>query len=193
MKKLMLMLLVLGLAAPVAMAVDIVASHSQDFGCGVCHDAHNRNAVTDVPLWGRAASTASLTGYTLTSTARGTISDDTTPADSSLLCMACHDGLSNTSGTGAVADQTAANGYIDTSIMHPISFNYLTVRDANTSFFNDEDSAGSDTVGDVVLYSGSMECGSCHDIHGTNTNSANFALRGSTTTGEDLCKDCHIK
>jgi predicted CXXCH cytochrome family protein len=186
MKKLMLMLLVLGLVAPAAMA-DISNSHSQDFGCGACHDAHNKNDQAP-PLWGRAASTESLTGYTQVSTARGIIGDDTTPAGASMLCMACHDGVSNTSGAGAVADKTVANGYVDTAVMHPISFSYTTFQGANSDFFN---VASGNTVDKVVLYSGSMECGSCHDIHGTNT--SDYALRGSDNTGEELCIDCHIK
>ena len=83
----------------------------------------------------------------------------------------------------AVADETAANGYVDTSIMHPISFSYTDI-DAGTYFTT---AASDSLVGTVVtLYGGKIECGSCHNIHGTNTNAS--ALRDADAN--TLCNEC---
>jgi predicted CXXCH cytochrome family protein len=206
MKKLMLLLLVVGLAAPAVMALNATAldaadtSHSSAFGCGACHDAHNRNlgAVSDAPpLWGRAANTTtSLTAYTLQSTLRGALTIPA-PSGSSLLCMACHDGVTDAGTDAHQINGTSDDGYVNTATMHPISFDYDTFADATSGagkdYFND--SAGTGVIGDVKLFNGKLECGSCHDIHGaTNPNdgTANTdALRGDGT-GQDLCIDCHV-
>ncbi|MHC4212827.1 MAG: hypothetical protein ACYSWP_05555, partial [Planctomycetota bacterium] len=122
MKKVIVLLAVLAMVGP-AMAADISASHSEDFGCGACHSAHNKvslavgGKITEdltgaVPLWGRTITTETLKAYgqgtgTAGSTVRGDVTPGT-PQDESALCMSCHDGATNTGTTGHKI--TKANG-----------------------------------------------------------------------------------
>jgi predicted CXXCH cytochrome family protein len=188
--------LVLGLAAPAVFAdatLDGTATHSKTFGCGACHSAHNKESSdggTGAPLWGRAASVlTALSTYTGLNTSRGTLTL-AAPSGPSLICMSCHDGVSNTAGTGNVASKTESLGYVNTAIMHPISFDYGTFAASNTYFKAETDAE----AGDIVLYgtadNKTMECGTCHDVHSTNTN--DNALRGSDDVGDALCNDCHV-
>ena len=204
MKKMMLMLLIVGLVVPAAMAASLTTlnatSHSAQFGCGVCHDAHNNGIANDTtyaaPLWSGLASTESLTGYSIVGS-RTTGDLTTTPAGTSLMCMGCHDGVSHTSSTSDRNDgcddiaNISANGFVNTEFMHPVSFDYQATALANATYFTAADSAS--LVGEVVLYSGNLECGSCHDIHDSTPadGSTGSALR--TLNSQMLCDDCHIE
>lgn len=181
MKKMAILAIVLLMPVSV-MAANIADSHSQDFGCGACHSAHGSVAPATgsaAPLWGRALTTETLVAYE-----GGSALDVITPgvpAGDSKMCMSCHDGVSNTSGTGAVGS-TKDDGKVDTNKSHPISFQYDTMG----GDFNSEPTSPVKLVGSS---SDQVECSSCHDIHGASLGSP--ALITATTTA--LCNACHVK
>ena len=196
MKKVIVLLAVLSIMGGWAMAA-ITDSHSEDFGCGACHSAHGSVdpcTTTTVPLWGLTVTTELLKAYGDGTTIRGVTPG--APSNESALCMSCHDGATNTSGTGAIIGTTDANdGYVNTLTGHPISFTYSDSNDTN--FENDPVDGGSGSI--AILYDGRVECSSCHDIHGgTNPNNSQpYALRGGLATNDDaedhICKSCHIR
>lgn len=186
MKK-VLMLVLVAMLLPVAAMADISASHSADFGCGSCHSAHNKTSVaagSSAPLWGRTLTTETFTAYNGGSTVNDDITPGT-PTGDSLMCMSCHDAVSNTSGGGAVTSGKA-NGEVDTNTTHPISFVYTGAVD--TGNFR---AGGSLTNGVVLKGTGSdrVECSSCHDIHGDYAGTE-YSLRNSA---ENVCLGCHLK
>lgn len=187
MKKLTILVLVAMLLPVTAMAADITTSHSQQFGCGACHSAHTKTAApaeSAAPLWGRTLTTETLSAY---NSGSGTVGDDITPgtpAADSMMCMSCHDGVSNSSGVGAVGT-TKTEGKVDTSLTHPISFVYTGQVD--TGNFN------ATPTNNIMLKgtsSNRVECSTCHDIHGDSAGST-YALRA--TSVENTCLGCHIK
>ena len=212
MKKVIVLLAVLAMVGSVSMAATLTASHSEDFGCGACHSAHvkvNPNDAANVtgvsvPLWGRTITTETLVGYDANDS--GTLNTTNhlivpgTPKNESLLCMSCHDGVTNNaSGEAHEIDSTTngVDGYVDTSIGHPISFAYATAG-ANANY-----NSTLETNDNVVakLYQGNVECSTCHDIHGSNPNSTpgvDYAIRNanasaSTNPTEAICLSCHIR
>ncbi len=208
MKKVIIAMAVLAIAVP-AMAADISASHSEDFGCGACHSAHVTVPLTIagaikedlsgvVPLWGRTVTTETLKAYGQGTTGAGsTIRGEITPGaptNESALCMSCHDGATNTAGVGhGISGTVKADGYVDTNAGHPISFDYDGATFTSGRFNEPPIASGTSTA---VLENGRVECTSCHDIHGTNLNSANFAIRATALTAasdENICKSCHLK
>ncbi len=212
MKKVIIAMAVLAMAVP-ALAADIAdddGGHSKAFGCGACHSAHVKVPIETshakisealvVPLWGRTITTETLSAYGAGTTTKQDIVPGS-PTNESALCMSCHDGVTNSStaashkideSAGADAAAKKALGYIDTNIGHPISFTYSGAVDTG-NFNNVPITSGTSTA---VLENGRMECTSCHDIHGANINSDNYAIRATTKTTaaeENICKSCHIK
>ena len=213
MKKVIIAMALLAIAVP-AMAADIPddsGGHSKVFGCGACHSAHVKVPIVNdgfnitdagnitVPLWGRTITTETLSAYGAGTTTKQDIVPGT-PQNESALCMSCHDGVTNAAGVGHGIDESAgadaaakkALGYIDTNIGHPISFTYtgaVTVANFNVPPIT----SGTSTA---VLENDRVECTSCHDVHGANINSDNYAIRATTKTTdseEAICKSCHIK
>ena len=114
--------------------------------------------------------------------------------------MSCHDGVTNDSSGGdheiSGNVTNGLNGYVDTSVGHPISFSYA---DANSHADYQDDPQIKDNV-QAKLDQGNVECSTCHDIHGSNPNSVdgNFAIRNanasvSTNPTEAICLSCHIR
>ncbi|MBD3648614.1 MAG: hypothetical protein HUJ31_14440 [Pseudomonadales bacterium] len=148
--------------------------------CSVCHTPHNPSG-TDAPLWDH--NSADTTGWT----AYGTTSQGTVvglPTGISKACMGCHDGVTNLDAYGgAVGTTTLGTAYTGTTAVvgtdmsqnHPVSV-------ANHASYSSPTNA--------VLYSGNVECASCHDVH----NGAGIAmlLRTSNASGA-LCQECHNK
>lgn len=181
MKKMAILAIVL-LMPVSAMAADINNSHSQDFGCGACHSAHGSVAPATgsaAPLWGRALTSENLIAYE-----GGSALDEITPgvpAGDSKMCMSCHDGASNLSGTGAVGTDKV-DGKVDTNKSHPISFQYATLS-------GDFNATPTSPVKLVGTTNDQVECSSCHDIHGASLGSPALIA----ATAEAVCNACHIK
>ena len=169
--------------------------------CVFCHTPHGSATAANqiIPLWNKT--TSSSAGFTMYSstTLQGTV--DATPTGASMACFTCHDGtlavgaminlpndaatISYTAGggvnaTGFIASGTALLGK-DLSNDHPVSITYPATDPGLV--------AVASLPATVKLFSGKVQCASCHDVH-DNTN-APF-LRVSMVNSA-LCTTCHLK
>jgi predicted CXXCH cytochrome family protein len=117
------------------------------------------------------------------------------PNTNSATCLSCHDGFSAVgdmfSGTDVAFPAIAgyANVGKDLRDDHPVSMRFVPVA-------NEIDTVANVTGAGLVLYgtpgNETLECGSCHDPHGTSdglTGGPGF-LRVSAAT---ICAECHLK
>lgn len=175
--------------------------------CVVCHTPHNSDlTVADAPLWNHETST--VTDYNLYSSAtfdsEGGL-DIGQPDGSSKLCLSCHDGtvgLENFGGVGTninlmtgnrrIGDdgEAASPGSAGLSNDHPISFTW-NAADAGLWATSDASGiTGGTTIDADMLFSGKMQCASCHDVHNSN-NVPGLLVKDNTGSG--LCLTCHKK
>jgi predicted CXXCH cytochrome family protein len=165
--------------------------------CRYCHTPHNAvdPATAGVSqLWDRTApATASFTVYdsgTMVNTA-------IQPEGVSLACLSCHDGATAfDSLTGLTV--TGSNTMTDIFPSSTANFGDSLLNDHPVSVALEQGSGGLETVAAVTgagltLYAGTnanqVECASCHDPHGDDTD---FFLRIPSATG-GLCETCHNK
>ena len=173
--------------------------------CEVCHAPHaNLNADTEM-LWNHIDSlTATYTVYsspTLDAVTAGQ------PGETSLLCLSCHDGTVAVDSYGAVPGVqligTFTNGGTAFGATlgndHPVGISYddqldaeLNVDTTAVAFNTAVASAGS--VADL-LFNDVVECGSCHDVHNTQSNAGAVGdgLLRVSNTASALCLACHAK
>lgn len=140
----------------------VMAFHQDQ--CDPCHIPHMAGDSSVVPLWsGTATATAEFINYD-----SDTMDADTNdPANSTLLCLACHDGASRHS----IIAEGDADG--DLSGTHPLEMAYTTALATTDGELVDPNLAGSSptnpahTIADDMLeaVSGKVKCFSCHDIH----------------------------
>jgi predicted CXXCH cytochrome family protein len=179
--------------------------------CVYCHTPHGANTETGAPLWNRATPAGPYTMYDSSTMINDMPSG---PSGLSLACLSCHDGtiavdeiinIPNSGvinslahykmqpgggncgichGGGAVYDATAS--YISTNLSndHPISIGYPT----SPGRFNVPDNALTGWT-DVKLYSGKVECSSCHAVH----DPAIAPFLRKSNSGSLLCTKCHTK
>lgn len=164
--------------------------------CLPCHAPHNAPGGTDVPLWNHALTSAT---YTLYSSATLDAAPGQ-PSGVSKLCLSCHDGTvavdSFGGETGSIFLAGDENIGTDLSDDHPISIVYddaLATQDGDLFAPSTTPSGipGSNgTIQTDMLFNGSLECASCHDVH----NSNNFDdLTLKSNVGSALCLTCHNK
>lgn len=174
-----------------------------------------------VPLWNHAITTTpSFTMYNNgpdepldpqhTSTAKAIAGN---PGSLSMLCLSCHDGSVATNEYGfapAAASErrqgaqrfitSASRAYIggggDLSNHHPIGFDYTQVAAADGG--PDYEIAGTTTqmttnktIGDLLSAGTNMECGTCHDVHNTESQGLKFIWKSDTQSA--FCLTCHLK
>jgi len=158
--------------------------------CIVCHVSHNAaTGVSDAPLWSHTLTSTVFTLYN-----NGTL--DATPSQPSgvsLLCLSCHDGtvaLDSFGGaTGSTFISGGANFGSDLSNDHPIAIPY----GLDTSLVDSGQPSGvtgGTTIDADMLFSGNVECASCHDVHNS---FGNPKLLVKDNTGSALCQTCHNK
>jgi predicted CXXCH cytochrome family protein len=159
--------------------------------CIFCHTPHNAATGVSAPLWNHAVTTATYTLYdsSVSSTFNATPSQ---PGGVSKLCLSCHDGTvaidSFGTRTGTTNMTGSANLGTNLTNDHPISFAYnaaLATADGGLV----TPASASSVVSGIPLFSGNLECASCHNVH-SNTN-GDF-LRASNAASA-LCLRCHIK
>lgn len=169
--------------------------------CIVCHTPHNSNpynipGLTYDPLWNHDADMS--TTYTLYSSATLQAAP-TQPAGVSKLCLSCHDGVtaidSFGSATGTTFLTAADSTFVDTDLSddHPVSFTYNATTPADPEIFDPTTATTplGGTIQDDLLDGGtSLECSSCHDVHGV---TGVPSLLKIANTGSQLCLTCHDK
>lgn len=172
--------------------------------CLPCHAPHTGQKVANVPLWNHEISTATYTLYS--SPTLDAVPGQ--PAGISKLCLSCHDGTvavdsfgmhkgAGSGGRGGTQFIGSSKVFgTDLSDDHPISFVYDTVLaqadgglyDPNVQLSGIPGTSG--TISQDMLYSGTVECASCHDVHNTNNYSK---LMVKLNQGSRLCLTCHNK
>jgi predicted CXXCH cytochrome family protein len=160
--------------------------------CAFCHVPHQSDStVSDAPLWDHTLTTATYTPYS-TITMNETMSGDSTTYGISRLCLSCHDGTvavdsygGNPGGTTLITDVGAwtgvGAGYVSGVLTqeHPISVGTA-----------DPDVRDTPTNAATQLFSGNVECASCHDVH-DQTGLSNLLVL--TNDASALCLSCHNK
>lgn len=159
--------------------------------CIVCHTPHNGDtSVSDAPLWNHTLTSSVFTLYN-----NGTL--DATPSQPSgvsLLCLSCHDGtvaLDAFGGSAGGADFLTGGDSFGTDLSndHPIAIPYAADPNLVPST-QPSGIAGGSTIEADMLFSGNVECASCHDVH----NGYGFnKLLVKSNNGSDLCQTCHAK
>jgi hypothetical protein len=199
------------LSAPLVSAGTIVGS-AHDFSargwgstqlCIFCHTPHNASTtVAAAPLWNHASSVATYTLYS-SATMNATVGQ---PGVTSRLCLSCHDGTvaidSFAARTGTTFVTGGANLGTNLSNDHPIGILYnaaLVTADgglADPATTTITIGSGADvrtgTINAVMLFSGNVECASCHDVHNKFTVAGGDLLK-YTMTASGMCMQCHRK
>ena len=162
--------------------------------CLPCHAPHNGVDVANAPLWNHEISTATYTLYE--SPTLDAVPGQ--PTGVSKLCLSCHDGTvaidSYGGKTGTIFMQGGDLVGTDLSDDHPISFVYdaqLAAKDGTLYDPTVQLSGVPGTTGTIdqdMLFAGSLECASCHDVHDTN-NIENLLIKSNSVSG--LCLTCH--
>ena len=162
--------------------------------CITCHTPHNADtSVVDSPLWNHEVTTAVFSLYS-SSTLDAT--DIGQPDGASKLCLSCHDGTvaidsyGGATGTNFITGSTLVG--TDLGDDHPISFTYndaLATSDGELFTPSTDPSGLGSTIDNDLLFSGKMQCASCHDVHGTGFDS----LLVKSNAASALCMTCHDK
>lgn len=206
MKKLFLSLIAIAIFSAAGFTQTIVGSKhdfpntwgapaATDQICIYCHTPHDASA-TLKPLWNHTATAfGAYTVYSNT-TMNATVGQ---PAGISKMCLSCHDGtVAVDSYGGAVGSNmvTLGSGLVGTDLSndHPVSFVYdaaLATADGELKNPTTTTWNGTQTITTGLLGTGgTMECSSCHDVHGTTV--ATGLLRKSNAASA-LCLTCHSK
>ncbi len=170
----------------------------RDYGevCVYCHTPHGGQ--TSSPLWNRNYGAGPYSMYDATHSSTIDMTVDASPTGVSLACLSCHDGtvgldvitnVPNTYSGSPAVGTTMPGGLIanlGTELRndHPISVTYDPTRDPKFNPATDVTGTGG-----LVLYSGKVQCGSCHNPH---TQENRPFLRKSNSSSA-LCLTCHIK
>ncbi len=164
--------------------------------CIVCHTPHNADTtVSGAPLWNHEVTGATFTVYASPTFDGGPSGQ---PAGASRLCLSCHDGtvaldaFGGNAGTGG--NTITGNALIGTDLSddHPISFVYDTALATTDGGLADPATANSglgSTIDADMLFAGSLECASCHDVHDDQI--APFLRLANSASA--MCLTCHNK
>jgi predicted CXXCH cytochrome family protein len=161
--------------------------------CVFCHTPHNSIAGS-VPLWNRTVATENISYNSYTTTRNTTW----TPGAASKACLSCHDGtlgansLVNAGTEGqpvfsaaaeaAMAASPAAIGQTADALNndHPVG---ITITAGSNGMKNPLGSG-------PVIYSGRVECASCHQAHDNATNPPFLRMSNAASA---LCTACHAQ
>ena len=171
-----------------------IRASSEDKSCTFCHAPHN--SVPFVPLWNHNGTTAAPQIYSST-TLRSTVTA-ATAADSSKLCLSCHDGtvaLGDTVNNGLIpfiqgasyklptSSASNLNSAVGFSDDHPFAF----IPATSTELVNPP-------PGDPVsLESGKVQCITCHDPHVQSKDSTTGKFLVKSNARSAICITCHSK
>jgi predicted CXXCH cytochrome family protein len=204
-KRVSLVLVFVALLAGGTSALAAIAGSAHDFSsegwsggqiCLPCHTPHNADtSVPFSPLWNHEVTTATYQVYT-SPTLDATVDQ---PTGVSKLCLSCHDGTVALDSYGGATGVEFITGDAllgtDMSNDHPISFTYDTNLALTDGELFDPSTTASGLGGTIdadMLFDGSLECGSCHDVHNT-VNPGNPHLLLIDNAASALCLTCHDK
>jgi predicted CXXCH cytochrome family protein len=180
--------------------------------CVFCHHPHRGTVagISSVLLWNINDAAKDYPTYASPSTNSTNIGGNVTSvpaAQYTLLCMGCHDGggVSNTFAVDTT-DGTIKTGVTfpdlgtDTANLgstlaedHPVDFDYPT-SDGAAGLTDIQIATGEGVVGfssgtTYPLYSQTMQCATCHDVHNGTQAGLQF-MRGAVANSQ-ICIDCH--
>jgi predicted CXXCH cytochrome family protein len=171
-----------------------IRSTNEDESCAFCHTPHN--ASPSEPLWNHTSSTNTSAALYTSTTMKAAVTPATS-ADSSKLCLACHDGtvaLGDTVNNGVIpfvqggnyqlpatsgSNLNGGTGYRDD---HPFAFVPVTGTEI-------QNPAPGDQV--KLDHNGKVQCTSCHDPHTDDPSARKFLVK--TNLRSELCLTCHTK
>lgn len=189
-----------------------VVSTDQPEICVFCHTPHDAIKNDNIPLWNHTlSSTASYGVYTSPTFDGSDIADvgGATEANAAVtnLCLSCHDGtiainsmnnpsnlnptttMSGVDGDGTLLDAAATNLGSDLTNDHPVNFTYNSALATTDGSLVDPVDADGSGLTNAKLFSGKVQCASCHDPH---TSDQDAFLRASMDAS-GLCMECHSK
>ena len=161
--------------------------------CIVCHTPHNAIAGVN-PLWNHEVTTSIFTLYA-SSTLDATVGQ---PDGNSKLCLSCHDGtvaVDNFGGKTGGSDFVTGDKNFGTDLTndHPVSMTYDATLASTDGGLFDPTTVNSGLGGTIdvdMLYSGKLQCASCHDVH--NGSGLSYLLVKNNNASA-LCLTCHNK
>ncbi len=182
--------------------------------CNFCHTAHKFGSAPTGPgylLWNHTLSNVASYGVYTSDSMRSTPTDLGGQLVVSNLCLSCHDGTvainSWYEGQAAANFQPLPQGTLfmpnDTTVrdltkQHPVNFVYPDATTAAAIGMQPAASTSSvDGNGNVPLFSGTMQCATCHDPHAGPSSGAHLFFRtfpstpAQTQTGSS-CVYCHL-
>jgi predicted CXXCH cytochrome family protein len=176
---------------------DLTATGSGDIksaqtdSCIFCHAPHNiQPNVT--PLWDQTLSSQSYVTYTSSTYTSGA---QTPSADSSKLCLSCHDGtvavgLTVTRGQIATTGSMATADVLGTNLAnsHPGSMTPADDGSLASTLFGSTPATKDPAV---LLVGGKVECTTCHDPHNPRNDPAVPMFLSRSNANAALCLACH--
>jgi len=165
--------------------------------CNVCHTPHNADTTAAglaAPLWDhQITATSTFTVYS-SATLNASMGQ---PSGVSKLCLSCHDGsVAIDSFGGSTTGSTSMTGsaLVGTDLKndHPVSFVYNATLASNDGELFDPSTTTSlgGSITSDLLFSNSVECASCHDVHNTAGNAKLLTINNAASA---LCLTCHDK
>lgn len=174
-----------------------VKSTSSDALCLFCHTPHN--AKPAAPLWNHTLTTG-ITYQVYQSTTLQSSVGQPLPADSSKLCLSCHDGtvaLGDTVNDGQIPFQNVnAQGMLPTSNPGNLGGTNYDLQDDHPVAFTPDLSNNQlvkPPVGDPVKLDsqGRLQCTACHDPHNEYIDPVENRFLVKNNSGSAICTTCH--
>lgn len=178
--------------------------------CSYCHVAH-KTAAVNYPsnvgplLWNHTLSSQGTYGVYTSDTfnSYGTDIADLGPLNAGVytvsnLCLSCHDGtvaidsaynpVASTSNTVFMPKDTTIKDLTNT---HPINFTYNSTLANAAHILVPADTKSVDGGGEIPLFSGKMQCVTCHDPHNSCGIKGICTQAFPTQTSGTFCTYCH--
>lgn len=183
-----------------------IKSLTQNQVCVFCHVPHN--GVVNKLLWNRTTNPSSFNVYTSYNSAemRTALISTTaiTTGSNSLLCLSCHtlsnadqvitDTANSKGGSASFTSTTwSKNAALGTDLTndHPVGISYAAALGAGTAgAFGAANLNALPAATKVFGTNGTMECATCHDVHGGVTGTKFLVMDNA---GSALCIACHKK
>ncbi len=179
--------------------------------CNYCHVAHKRASDAPYPsnigplLWNHTLSSKTSYGVYSSDTfnSYGTDIADLGPLNAgaytvSNLCLSCHDGtvaidsayvpVASTTNTTFMPKDTTI---VDLTNTHPINFTYNAALATSAHILTPANTSSVDGAGEIPLFSGKMQCVTCHDPHNACGNPGICTQTFPSQTSGTFCTYCH--